>query len=72
MLTIRTAAHVRSPLSVKGFRSCPASTGKHVPEVDATRSAGAEARCFLNESRRHWLAGCWTKHQARVRAQRGE
>jgi hypothetical protein len=67
MLTIRTAAHIRGAQSVKGFRSCPASTGVVVPELETNRLGRGEAGRSSDELRRRWLARQWEAHQARVR-----
>jgi len=67
MLTIRTAAHIRGAQSVKGFHSCPASTGVLVPEVETSRILRGEAGRSTHESRRRWLVECWEAHQMRVR-----
>ncbi len=68
MLTIRTATHIRGVKSVKGFRSCPASTGVPMPELDMSRLLRAEGSRSNSESRRRWLARHWEAHQMRARA----
>ena len=67
MLTIRTAAHIRGARCVKGFRSCPVSTGVPVPGFDSSRLERTEAYRCNHEWRRRWLARQWQAHQARVR-----
>ena len=67
MLTIRTAAHIRGAQSVKGFRSCPASTGVGVPELETNRLRRGEAGRSIDESRRRWLARQWEAHRTRLR-----
>ena len=67
MLTIRTAAHIRGAKSVKGFRSCPASTGVLVTELETNRLLRGEAGRCTHESRRRWLARQWEAHRAQLR-----
>ena len=72
MLTIRTAAHIRGAQSVKGFRSCPASTGVGLPEVETNRLRRDEAGRSSEEARRRWLARRWEAHRARLRTRDSE
>ncbi len=68
MLLIRTVAHIRRATNVKGFRSCPASTGVPTPGLDTNRLLRAERGRSTSETRRRWLARQWEAHQMRVRA----
>ncbi len=68
MLTIRTAAHIRGANNLRGFHSCPASTGAPMPGLDTSRLLRAELDCSTSEARRRWLAWQWEAHQMRARA----
>ncbi len=66
MLTIRTGRHIRSARTIKGFRSCPASTGAPIRTHDTRRLLrGALAR-GIGDTRRQWLAEAWHAHEARL------
>lgn len=66
MLTIRTAAHIRTARSLKGFRSCAVSTGVCDRRADVSRVVRAEAGLEASDLRRRWLASRWGAHEARA------
>jgi hypothetical protein len=68
MLTIRTAAHIHGANNLRGFRSCPASTGAPMPGLDTSRLLRSERGRSTNEARRCWLARQWEAHEMRARA----
>lgn len=62
MLTIKTAAHIRTSRHLKSFRAHATSTGFHFADVDERRRAWETARLSAREWRRRWLALCWARH----------
>lgn len=66
MVTIRTAAHIPGARHLRGFRSCPTSTGLSTARLDCDRKASAEAARANREARRAWLARGWRVYWERV------
>jgi len=70
MLTLRTSAQIRGARTLKGFRSCVASTGVPGQRAEARRVVQAEAGLANSRLRRRWLARQWEAHAARVHESR--
>ena len=70
MPMLRTSAQIRGARTLKGFRSCAASTGVPGQRAEARRVVQAEAGRANSELRRRWLASHWGAHAARVHESR--
>jgi hypothetical protein len=66
MLTIKTAAHIRTSRHLKSFRAHATSTGFSLGDVDECRRAWETARLAERELRRWWLALCWARHRCQL------
>jgi hypothetical protein len=67
MLTIKTAAQLRTAQHLKSFRAHPVSTGLSLAPVDRRRRAWATLHTAVSELRRQWLDAAWTDHQRSIR-----
>ena len=67
MLMLRTSAQIRGARTLKGFRTCAASTGVPGQRAEARRVVQAEAGLANSELRRRWLARQWEAHRAQLR-----
>ena len=70
MLMLRTSDQIRGARTLKGFRSCAASTGVPGQRAEARRVVQAEAGLANSELRRRWLARQWEAHAARIHESR--
>jgi hypothetical protein len=62
MLTIRTAAQIRTARTLKSFRIHPTSTGIGLAQIDRRRRAWETVHLAVRQLRRQWLHECWMKH----------
>ncbi|MEK6737543.1 MAG: hypothetical protein AABY74_02615 [Planctomycetota bacterium] len=59
MLSIKTSGSIRTMRNIKGYRSCPTSTGISLWDVDTERLLREEMRLLQRKVRRWWLNEQW-------------
>lgn len=66
MLTLKSAAHLRTARHLKSFHASAASTGVPLRHIEAQRLNRELRQLGLREARRQWLDAHWRMHQTRV------